>query len=392
MSTPTLDPEGARDPVALLAPAVSAALVARPLPLPPPGNPLALAEALTRLGLGGLVVAEGTADASPPLVEALRRAATGAAFHTALTLDAARRALSLLDEAGIETLVFKGAALHLAGTYQDARARPLGDADLLVRAERAHDAVQALRAGGFRPWEPWTGRHPGWVSAFTLDDGSAPPGIAVSLDLHWAADYTRLRHAPGWQRDVLWEACAPPLPAPESHFVVTAEHLLKHLRVTVHLPAVADLVRLLPSLEAPARVVRHAETRGSLPGLRAVVGLLLSLGAPVPDRLVGEVGGRAAAAAAARRARLSVPDLLARHPALAGSRRPSLLRDWMTPAGLGGTLREAVRVLLPSGTWLRSRYPGPSSDWSRRTRYLTDLVRWSASSGGSPLSPNQGLR
>jgi hypothetical protein len=162
--------------------------------------------------------------------------------------------------------------------------------------------------------------------------------------------------------------------------------------VTVHLPAVADLVRLLPSLEAPARVARHAETRGSLPGLRAVVGLLLSLGAPVPDRLVEEVGGRATAAAAARRARLSVPDLLARHPALAGSRSPSFLRDWMTAAGLGGTLREAVRVLLPSGTWLRSRYPGPSSGWSRRTRYLTDLVRWSASSGGSPLSPNQGLR
>jgi hypothetical protein len=230
------------------------------------------------------------------------------------------------------------------------------------------------------------------VSAFTFEDASAPPGIPVSLDLHWAADYTRLRHAPGWGRDVLWEGCRPPHPAPESHFLVTAEHLLKHLRVTVHLPAVADLVRLLPSLEAPARVVRYAEARGSLPGLRAVVGLLLSLGAPVPGPLVREIGGRAAASAAARRARLSVPDLLVRHPALAGSRRPSFLRDWMTPAGLRGTVREAVRVLLPSAAWLRSRYPGPSSGWSRRKRYLTDLVRWSVSSGASPLSPNQGLR
>jgi hypothetical protein len=391
MFTATMDPEDGRDPLTLLAPVVSAALLARPLPPPVRRDPLPLADTLNRLGLAGLVVAEGTANASPPLREALRAAVTGAGFHTVLTLDAARRALSLLQDAGIEALLFKGAALHLARVYRDPRARPLGDADLLVRAARANEAVRILEAGGFQPWEPWTDRHPGWVSAFTLDDGSAPAGLPVTLDLHWATDYTRLRHAPDWGGEILWEEWAPPLPAPEAHFVVTAEHLLKHLRVAVHLPAVADLVRLLPSMEVPGTVVRHAEARGSLPGLRAVVGLLLSLGAPVPAGLVEEVGGGATAAAAARRACLSVPELLARHPALPGYRSPSPLRDWLAPTGLRGTAREAARVLLPSAAWLRSRYPGTPSGWSRRKRYLADLVRWSASWSASPLSPNQGL-
>src|SRR5438046_343051 len=55
--------------------------------------------------------------------------------------------LEVLAEAGIETMVLKGAALA-PGYYGDIAARVMLDVDILVRAERAREANDALCSAG----------------------------------------------------------------------------------------------------------------------------------------------------------------------------------------------------------------------------------------------------
>ncbi|MEI7781219.1 MAG: nucleotidyltransferase family protein, partial [Planctomycetota bacterium] len=56
-------------------------------------------------------------------------------------------ALSTFADAGIDTLLLKGAALA-AGTYRDGH-RPMNDLDLLVRRDQAAAAIAALVAAGW---------------------------------------------------------------------------------------------------------------------------------------------------------------------------------------------------------------------------------------------------
>ena len=58
-----------------------------------------------------------------------------------------------LGQAGIPTLVLKGAAISVAH-YQDSGVRPMGDVDLLVPYDRAADAVACLERRGWRPARP----------------------------------------------------------------------------------------------------------------------------------------------------------------------------------------------------------------------------------------------
>ncbi|MGH7571512.1 MAG: nucleotidyltransferase family protein [Gemmatimonadota bacterium] len=63
--------------------------------------------------------------------------------------------LRLLHAAGIETLVFKGAAL-VPLYYRDGGVRGMGDVDVLVRPERFHEAARALGEAGWGThfWSP----------------------------------------------------------------------------------------------------------------------------------------------------------------------------------------------------------------------------------------------
>lgn len=59
--------------------------------------------------------------------------------------------LSAFDEAGIQTVVLKGAALVHEIYDSDLGVRPMADLDLLVRVELAHEAKDVLKGMGFRP-------------------------------------------------------------------------------------------------------------------------------------------------------------------------------------------------------------------------------------------------
>jgi len=79
----------------------------------------------------------------------------GIALHSALVVESAQRARDILAEAGIPSLMFKGAALLQDGTYPDPGARSMDDGDLLVPRKAAGDGVRALRSSGFEPWVEW---------------------------------------------------------------------------------------------------------------------------------------------------------------------------------------------------------------------------------------------
>lgn len=96
-----------------------------------------------------------------------------------------------LEQAGIATLLLKGAAL-VAGTRLDAGMRPMQDVDVLVPTSSVARAAEVLLQSEL---EPLKGVPPWYVTdyahAFTTSWGFEPvePGHSFQLDLHWHALY-----------------------------------------------------------------------------------------------------------------------------------------------------------------------------------------------------------
>lgn len=327
-------------------------------------------------GAGGRVLPDGLAREFEPVYRAQ-------GLHTTLLLDSAARARTILADAGIGALLFKGAALVLDGTYGDPGARRMDDVDLLVSAAAAEGAVAALREGGFEPITGWNPERVGWVDAVTLDDTRAPPGMALTLDLHWRTEYDRLRFG-GRSESVLWKGADLDrgTPAPEPHFVLIAEHLLKHLRFMIHLAAFADLARLAGRVRDWDTV--EALTRRSRleVGIRALFSVVArDLGASVPRPLADGVSGRLG--------RDLAPAALVGRVRPVEGRLPGIAHRWRL---LGSGRRIATdlgEAAFPPHAWLEARYGrGGVAGWAR---YVTDVVRWSVYRGRSPASPNQEL-
>ena len=79
-----------------------------------------------------------------------RRAHLTAWQQNKTRLELLRSVVAQLREAGIPSLMLKGAALSLA-FYRDPGLRPMRDVDLLVPKERSADAARKLVELGFKP-------------------------------------------------------------------------------------------------------------------------------------------------------------------------------------------------------------------------------------------------
>jgi hypothetical protein len=108
----------------------------------------------------------------------------------------AAESIALLEGAGIETLVIKGASLALL-SYADAGARPMGDTDVLVPLRRAADAIEALRAAG---WSPDRDDPIEWAQVHHSLGFAGPDG--GNVDLHWFSLWQPADDAPLWRAAV----------------------------------------------------------------------------------------------------------------------------------------------------------------------------------------------
>jgi len=379
-----LDPE-ARAQLARFGAALVAGRPPGPLEVRPSQ---AVVDLLVLRGLAGaawVAVERGEAEVEPEVAEALEQRHALDAVRGGEAVDAALRLRSALTDAGIPSVLFKGAALILEGVREEGE-RPLADVDLLVRPGDVEGAIEVLVGEGMVPWVPWDPARLDWLAAFTLDLPGSTDDLTVTVDLHWSTRCADLRHRRRAEPDPLWDGADPEsgLPGEEAHFVMIADHVMKHLRVETHLGGFGDLVRLLPTLADRDLLLRHASERGigrRLPRLMDVLdqafGVPQDAFLPLPDRL--RPSGR------------RIPDAVSRD-------RLVLLRGPAEGRGGGLQLRwdmgarrthDLLDVLLPDGAWLAARYPIIRSPVARRIEHWWRTLAWLGGRMPSPLSPNQ---
>jgi hypothetical protein len=196
----------------------------------------------------------------------------------------AGRALRVLGDAGIETMVLKGAAL--AGLhYRDLGARPMYDVDILVRPDRARAAAQALLVAG------WTQPLPLDLKVLlAVTHGTAfQTPTETTIDLHWYALWSPATD------DDFWSAAESVDVAGVRTFAQCPADQL--LQVCVHgawahpppVRWVADaftVIRSTPDLDWD-RVLERAQARTvTLPLREALHYLQERFGAPVPESIL----------------------------------------------------------------------------------------------------------
>ena len=272
--------------------------------------------------LGRSLVEAGVDDPELPRLE---QAASQAWLSNQLLVHRLGGALDVLAAAGVRTMALKGVPLAL-GYYQDLSLRPMGDFDVLVEAEAAPTAIDALRAAG---WTLEWRLPPDFVSR-TYEMPLRPPGHTGILDLHWrlAPWIGRSADAPD---PALWEAATPLevgdhitlAPAPHDLLLNVIQHAYKSGWAEV--PRwVADAVVLLRSsrdaLDWDIFVDRVASTALALPVGDALSYVTVTFDAPVPAAVVAALTSRRATRRERRKHRVAQRPLRrAPQPVLGGA-------------------------------------------------------------------------
>ncbi len=202
--------------------------------------------------------------------------------HNQLIFKRAAGAIALLEDAGIETLVTKGASLAIL-SYGDVGVRPMDDVDVLVPLDHTTDAIEALSAGG---WAPGHDDPPAWTQVhhslgFAGEDGG-------NVDLHCFSLWQPASDGPLWRASVPLELAGTATRAPSA-----ADQLLLacvHGTPWSPLPPfrwIADAVTVIRSagdeLEWERLVEEAARRRLTVSVAAALAYLREEFGAAVPD-------------------------------------------------------------------------------------------------------------
>jgi putative nucleotidyltransferase-like protein len=119
--------------------------------------------------------------------------------HNQLIFKRAAEAISLLEAAGISTLVTKGASLAIL-SYGDVGVRPMDDVDFLVPVDHTEDAIEVLSTAGWSPDHDdplaWTQVH------HSLGFAGRDSG---NVDLHWFSLWQPANDTELWQASVSFE-------------------------------------------------------------------------------------------------------------------------------------------------------------------------------------------
>lgn len=202
--------------------------------------------------------------------------------HNQLIFRRAAGVIALLQSAGIETLVLKGASLA-ALSYGDVGVRPMDDVDVLVPIDRTEGAIVALSAAAWSAdhEDPlaWTRVH--HSLGFASGDGG-------NVDLHWFSLWQPATDVPLWRASVPFELAGMATRAP-----CAADQLLLacvHGTPWSPLPPfrwIADAVTVIRSagaeLEWERLVEEAARRRLTVATAAALAYLREEFGAAVPD-------------------------------------------------------------------------------------------------------------
>ncbi|MGA7303769.1 MAG: nucleotidyltransferase family protein [Rhodothermales bacterium] len=118
----------------------------------------------------------GLAD---PLMEDLKKRYTITWYNNQVAFRRMAGILARFRDAGIETILLKGAAMTLA-YYKDHGVRPMGDIDVLVKPECVAAATEILLGDGFKTSSPLSSTATRYMHAAHFVDEKA-----FALDLHW---------------------------------------------------------------------------------------------------------------------------------------------------------------------------------------------------------------
>lgn len=134
------------------------------------------------------------------------------------TLAQCRQAIALLNEAGIEPMPLKGAALQMSGPLPETALRWMCDIDLLVPPGRMEAANAALLAQGYRPAGPAAAHH---AAPLVPAEGGA------EVELH--ADMVTPALQPALPTDRVWQAAQPQHRDGLRYFLPGEEDALLHV-------------------------------------------------------------------------------------------------------------------------------------------------------------------
>ena len=221
-------------------------------------------------------------------------------YENQVMLHATLPAVDVLQAAGIDVVVFKGAALGVL-EYQGVGVRPMDDLDLLVPEDHAADALEALLAAGWQPGDVPLPRPLGALpEAFRRFRHGAPlhgPG-GYDADLHWHA--TEAWCWPGadaglWTATRAFELQGRRVLALSAgdELLITCVHGL-HWNAVPPMRWVADAVTLIrsESIAWPALVERACELYVEPQLVLAFDYLVRRFDAPVPESVIGALRER----------------------------------------------------------------------------------------------------
>jgi hypothetical protein len=297
--------------------------------------------------LGESLQADGLLDFVPvDVLNRLNRARREAVAIDTILRTHSKRTLASLAAAGVDAVVFKGAAL--AETHYDFPwLRPRGDVDLFVPPSQVKEAGEVLEQNGCYKAARPEGRLVTFQSRFI----GAAASLEVAYDVHWRladphAFAGGLDHARVRARAIAGESSGERFAAPVHALIIACVHRVAHHHDTDRLLLLCDIDRIARRLspaewECVAGEATHAGVCAvCLRGLRLAATLLET---PVPPAIAEKL---AAAGEAEPSASFAVGPL----------RRVDILRSDLTALGWRRGARLMREHVFPARAYMSARY------------------------------------